>query len=445
MELSKLETRGEQHLLSSSDAQGLHSLRVVDLTDNLVKYEVCETPLPHCQVRKDMPLYRAGADEVDLEVSWEGNRQSVTCPLAQDTDVAAFSLPGFEESFVYTVPSIQCMLGEKNAFLLPDAMWHQVVEAEEVLTLHLPEDWEGKVMLGTHQVAMSPVKDRYEIGNALRSVSNGPSETALWLSLSNEYHQRLRYDITQVIRQPKFLEPPLQEKDGKLLWQAENNFIGNPNTKFQVTCHPDKDQTVVYQTGCQDQVLEDPLGLENGVYPYKVTVEKKSAFAKAAAVQLVFQGELQVGDPRMQAFQHKEIWVRDALCWSFEEDALQRVSMKLGCGVILDLTYQGMTVASGEMFPAPQYQGTLCYVDEMGRYRFFNRGVSKEYEQINPVNIWVINEHLLILRCCTDDAVYIDRKYSSIVNRNPALTMTKVEQRDRLLTPDYFEYRTREV
>ena len=64
---------------------------------------------------------------------------------------------------------------------------------------------------------------------------------------------------------------------------------------------------------------------------------------------------------------------------------------------------------------------------------------------MNPVNLWIVNEHLLILHCVTNDTVYIDNRYSTIVNRSPGVTMSKHEQRARLMTPDYFSYTVREV
>ena len=86
----------------------------------------------------------------------------------------------------------------------------------------------------------------------------------------------------------------------------------------------------------------------------------------------------------------------------------------------------------------------MCFEDQFGRRRPFNRKVSDDFELVNPVSIWIINSHLLILHCATDDTVYIDTKFSTIVNRNPNKTMSKIERQQRLETPDYFEYEVRE-
>lgn len=118
--------------------------------------------------------------------------------------------------------------------------------------------------------------------------------------------------------------------------------------------------------------------------------------------------------------------------------------MKDGCGIIYNLAYQGCSSASGESVPVPCYQGTMCFEDQFGRRIPFNRKVSDDFELINPVMVWIVNSHLMILHCATEDAVYIDKKLSSIVNRNPNKTMNKVDRQQRLETPDYFEYEVRE-
>ena len=158
----------------------------------------------------------------------------------------------------------------------------------------------------------------------------------------------------------------------------------------------------------------------------------------------LFDGTFFVGDPNEFIFIDKEIAIRDALCWDFDADALKTVPMKDGCGILSDFIYQGCSSASGESVPTPCYQATMCFEDQFGRRRPFNRKVSDDFELVNPVSIWIINNHLLILHCATDDTVYIDTKFSTIVNRNPNKTMSKIEQQQRLETPDYFEYEVRE-
>lgn len=80
------------------------------------------------------------------------------------------------------------------------------------------------------------------------------------------------------------------------------------------------------------------------------------------------------------------------------------------------------------------------FEDSNGVYHLFHIGEEDGFETINPVTVWIVNDHLLILHCATDDSVYIDKLTGLIVNRSPETYMTKMEQRRRLDTPDYFDY-----
>lgn len=130
--------------------------------------------------------------------------------------------------------------------------------------------------------------------------------------------------------------------------------------------------------------------------------------------------------------------------WDFDTETLKTLLMKYGCGILTNLDYQGTSIASGETMPAPCYSATLSFISDTGRYIPFNSKPSKEYELVNPVMVWIVNEHLLILRCVTEDAVYVDKHFSTIVNRNPATYMSKAERYQRLKIPDYFKYSIRE-
>lgn len=444
--MATLDRKDDAYCVSvDSSSEKICSVSVRDLLQGTVKFQLDYMLLPECEVELDMPFYRAGVDQVSATVAWGENQYTAVSPLMQDADSIFLSLEGMDAQFELEVPSIQCSLGEQNAFMLPNVLWHEKLSSGQTVFLKMPEEWEGKLLLDGEPVPVSSIDGKFELGNQLRAKKYTQPMVPLSLSMYNSAGQTVEYVITRIVLQPMFLEPPLTYQDGRLLWCVKENFIGSSDTVFQISCQLGQDAALSFTVNTTDQVLEENMVLENGMYPYQVMVRKRSLFSQNTGNQLVFEGNLYVGDPHEQAFFHQEILVRDAICWDFEQDSLKNVAMKIGCGVITKLKYVGMDVASGEIVSAPHYQGTLCYIDSYGRYKPFNSSASQEYEQVNPVNVWIINDHLLILHCVTEDAVYIDTRYSSIVNRNPNRIMTKVEQRDRLMIPDYFEYRTRKV
>lgn len=445
--LDLLERSGEGYVIpAKDDGPAIHRVRVVDLTDDLVKYEYCYIILSDFQVKTDRSLYRAGLDTVTITAIWRESHNTSVFPLQEFDRSVTFSFPGLPYSLELDVPVVQCTFMGENAFSAPEAVWYGDIDAGEFVTLLLPENWEGQLMLDAAPVPAVQGGIQFELGNALRSEVGARGERRLWLSLKDDHGHCEHFSITTVVFSPKFLHMPLEIIDGRLCWQAAGNYLGDPDPCFEISLAlPDK-PSLLYHASMGNTVLCEPFDLPDGQYPYQVQLKKKSVFSSGATGQIIYRGNLIKGDPREFAFSRKEILLGDALCWSFEEDTLKTVRMQPGCGLIQNLTYCGETIASGEVVAAPCYTGTMYFTDREGRYRAFNSNPSNHnFELVNPVNIWIINEHLLILRCVTNDTVYIDSLYSTIVNRSPLVIMSKHERKSRLKTPDYFTYQIREV
>ena len=443
--LDQWQRDGNEILISSADDDGLtHTIKVIDVGTDFVKYEYGYTVLTDCRMEFHQHLYRAGIDEVTVLLSRRGKDFEITLPLAENTDSISFSAAGIDLQFEAEPPVIHCSFMGKSAFEAPKAVWHSSIDSGEIVRLRLPNGWEGRLMLDGKSVPATSDRAGFELGNELRSMSLSQPEAVLWLDLKNEHGYSEKHEITTIVFAPKFLCPPLEVSEDRLLWQVENNYVGELASQFQVICNLPDGRSLSYDTSMSDNILEEAIDFTDGRYPYQIFLKKKSIFSSGAS-DLIFQGELLVGNPNTFAFKEKEIIIADALCWDFESDALKSVCMRPGCGIIQDLEYLDTSIASGEAVAAPHYLGTLYFEDRLGRRLPFNAKPSNEYELVNPVNVWIINEHLLILRCVTEDAVYIDSRYSTIVNRSPSVTMSRTEQEMRLMTPDYFEYKAKEV
>lgn len=444
----RLKTSGDTYEISSAEDDGiLHRIRVIDVADDSVKYEYRYIILRGFRVTMDKRLYRGGADTVQAGVLWHGSESRMEIPLPQGAERIDFSLPGLPYQLELDVPAVQCTFMGKNAFSAPEAVWHQDIAPGEFVSLRAPAGWSGVLMLDARSVPPAPAKGQFELGNFLRSMTSHKGTQTLWLSLKDEHGHHERYSITALVFTPQLLRCPLELREGRLYWQVRDNFFGAPNPRFQIRCSLPEEKELHFQASDADCVLSESCDLPDGRHPFQVFLAgKKSVFAPGAANQLIYQGELIAGDPRAFAFERKEILLGDALCWDFPTDMLRTVFMKPGCGIIRDLVYQGESIASGEPAAAPCYSGTMYFMDQAGNCHSFNSNPSRRgFELVNPVNLWIVNEHLLILRCVTDDAVYIDNRYFTIANRSPSVVMSREEQQARLMTPDYFAYTVREV
>ena len=424
---NRLKNSEDTYEISTAEDDGvLHRIRIIDVADDSVKYEYRYIILQNFRLSTDKQLYRSGSDMVQATVLRHGNESKAEIPLPQGAGQVDFSLPGLPYQFELDVPAVQCTFMGKNAFSAPEAVWHKDISPGEFVSLQVPEGWSGVLMLDASCVPPAPAKGQFELGNFLRSMPDLEGAKALWISLKDERGHHEKYKITTLIFTPQFLRSPLELHAGRLCWQVTDNFFGGPNPQFQITCGlPDKKE-LHYQASYEDRVLNESCDLPDGRHPFQVFLAgRKSVFAPSAVSQLIYQGELIAGDPRAFAFEQKEILLGDALCWDFDTDMLKTVFMKPGCGIIRDLVYQGESIASGEPVAASSYSGTLYFVDQAGNYRLFNSNPSRKgFELVNPVNLWIVNEHLLILRCATDDTVYIDNRYSTIVNRSPSVIMS---------------------
>ena len=340
------------------------------------------------------------------------------------------------------IPLVHCALMGHNAFKIPGMIWHKSILHDEFVKLELPEGWSGQLMLGISPVPeVSP--SYFELGNTLRAITAPQAEYDLWISLENIAGNHINRKITTIACKPTFAAPPIEVIDSTLHWQPEGNYVGDPESTFQVEVQRPGGSIDTYATSTESTALANTSSYALGNYSYQVFLKKKGLFSSGMN-EFVFKGSYCVGNPLEWLYDGKELIIGDALYWDFETEALKALLMKYGCGILTNLDYQGTTIASGETMPAPCYSATLSFISSTGRHIPFNSKPSKEFELVNPVKVWIVNEHLLILRCTTEDAVYVDKDFSTIVNRNPATYMSKAEQHHRLKTPDYFKYSIRE-
>lgn len=435
--------RGENELaMPSSDDGKLHCIRVVDLATDFVKYEYNYVILHDFRIQFDKPVYCAGVDQITTTITCGENQFTALLPLIQAANSGIMSLPGFAWQLELDAPVAHCSFMDSNAFSAPAVVWHKDIPSGEFMQLSLPDGWTGQVMLGTTAVPTADGK-AFELGNMLRASLPEQNDADLWLSLNSQHGEHIHRKIATIAFKPTFLTAPLEVIDGKLLWQAENNYIGDPDSQLTVEYIDANGGISTRLVSDKNGIFADVEGLTPGSYSYRVFLKKKSLFA-AKPDGLIFSGAYFIGEPKEWMYKGKELLLGEALCWNFDSDALKTVFMQPGCGVLADLSYQGTSIASGETAPAPCYSATMYYVNSSGRYIPFNSKPLKDFELVNPVMLWIVNEHLLILRCATEDTVYIDKRYSTIVNRSPSAYMSKAEQKERLETPDYFEYKIRE-
>lgn len=434
---------GGNELEIPSENDGLcHCVRIIDLATDLVKYEFNYIVLADFNVTLNAPIYYADGSQATANISFAAKQFHYSLVLEDTSDSIIVPVSGMAWQLELYIPLVHCTLMGHNAFKIPGTIWHKSILHDEFVKLELPEGWSGQLMLGISPVPeVSP--SYFELGNALRAITAPQAEYDLWISLENIAGNHINRKITTIACKPTFAAPPIEVIDSTLHWQPEGNYFGDPESTFQVEVQRPGGSIDTYATSTESTALANTSSYALGNYSYQVFLKKKSLFS-GGMNELIFKGSYCVGNPLEWLYDGKELIIGDALYWDFETEALKALLMKYGCGILTNLNYQGATVASGETMPAPCYSATLSFISSTGRRIPFNSKPSNDFELVNPVKVWIVNEHLLILRCTTEDAVYVDKDFSTIVNRNPATYMSKAEQHHRLKTPDYFKYSIRE-
>ncbi|MBQ9618599.1 MAG: hypothetical protein IJR48_09565, partial [Oscillibacter sp.] len=284
----------------------------------------------------------------------------------------------------------------------------------------------------------------FELGNALRSGATRRDTEPLWLSLKAKNGGVTVFQITDILFRARFYNAPLCAENGKLRWQTEENYVGDAGSRFVILFkRPDGAETR-FEAGTADAVLAEEE-FPDGLYTYSVFLKPQSVFSSRLG-EPIYDGSLFIGDFREVAFDSKELQLYEARCWNWREKKYETMSLRPGCGVLRDFVYRGMSVADGEEESAPEYGATLYYTAKNQRLLPFSNRENAKFDAINPVKVWIVNEHLLILLCSTDDAIYLDSRDSSVLKCKPEVKIPdSEEQAKRLKNPDYFSYQIREA
>lgn len=420
-----------------------HSVQVADIVSGHLRLEYRYMILPGFSMRLNASLYRENVDAVSLNYSWQGCSGELSVPAPVEGGTVQITVPSLQTPLDVDVPVVHCTFLGRSAFSAPRAVWHQDIPAGEFVALSLPENWSGGLMLGTGSIPADQTGRRYELGNALRSGIKHERTEPLLLSLKSSQGVAEKYLITEIVFSSGFLKEPLRQVEGQLCWRFAGNFHGEKNPRFLIECTGADGTQYTFSAEAEDRVLAESGTLPDGKYFYQVYLKARSVFG-SKKVERVADGSFVVGDPLQYLFAGKELHLRSALCWDYETDGLKNKAIRPESAILGDFIYRDTCTPSGEALPSPAFEATLYFTDKSGARHPFSFQDDGGFEQINPVHVWVVNEHLLILHCATEDGVQLDNQKSTLINLDPDCYLSRKEQYRRLETPDYFQYEVRE-
>jgi hypothetical protein len=339
---------------------------------------------PNLNIGFSKPAYY-GKDERKLTITVEDESKDLSWENSDNEVVYPFN----EGQLVVKIPYIRWRIDDKewNNEPLNKRRWYKAhFHSGSLLEIDSPQDLEGAMVFAfadgvTTEVERNKISGKFEVGRFIYAAEN---KREIMFSLQNAGKT---HELFVVSTAEHFAENPLTYAGGKLLWQAEDTFIGDETRKFNVlfartgyTIPP------VEGLGCADTQI---TGLGDGLYNVQISSQAGNLFKKENKV--FFEGKLIVGRKEKFRFAGKYIKLIFASTELTDDDVAQMYWKPFMSFYGVD-NLQFVEMEGGEF-----YIGLLFSKDIYGRKIYLDKmkDDSNNYEWINPVRILLATKNTL--------------------------------------------------
>lgn len=114
------------------------------------------------------------------------------------------------------------------------------------------------------------------------------------------------FELFKVSTKKHFIDNPLIYRNGKVLWDVENTFVGDKNNEFFLIMKGEYNNTIRTKIGKENKELTN---IGEDIYKIKVKIKDKNIFLKGERYlqQAIFEGELIVGKPIITNEEYKKV------------------------------------------------------------------------------------------------------------------------------------------
>lgn len=216
---------------------------------------------------------------------------------------------------------------------------------------------------------------KFEIGRVIYS-NEGNQDITVYYSNKSE-----KFEFFNVATKEHFVDNPLIYKNGKVLWDVENTFIGEKNNDFFLIIKGEGKNKLRTKISGDNQELGNFV---EDLYRIAVKIKDKNLFSREERYKLIFEGELIIGKPEAIRFKRKYLCIKrvSAAFSDTENCTWNRLNATY---VIYDLEYVE-ELHEGHIYD--YYTGILGFVnDEKLTNLDFMKNEEGDKEMINPVRI----------------------------------------------------------
>ena len=429
--------------LPSMANPGPHKIKVIDLLDGRTVCFYHYFIIPQFTCTFDNPVYWNEGKVISVQTfdAVDGVRSFT---FYVDPGSAFLQISDFREgaTLCLDIPVVQASLRQNdmhtNLFALETKdVWVDDLKSDTFLRVDCPKGWVHRVFLGTDELVCS--RNMYEVGNFLQAYRAKSGQQPLVLRLEKQNAQSMIYMLLSIHFTPFFRQCPVIYEKGTLYWEVEGNFIGSKSQDFRLYLYDTEKELYRYSLIYKNEKVEKNLSLDDGIYRFVVTGIKSNVFHEEETE--LYTGQLVVGNPYDFKYRNAVLILKSASCWDQENGGYIILGLRESNTRIIGLTYIDTSdVPFEEVGECPHYRGILQFWNSRRESwtPFCSDSEKKEFELINPVDIWLINEHFLSMYSVTKDAVYIDSNHKGILGKAEH-TLIGFEKA-ALQLPDKFQY-----
>lgn len=438
------ESENQFNIEVPSETWGIHDIYIKDIIHNSVVSAFKYIVIPGFSVKYDKRLFVANNTPI-TGTFWVEESETIFSARLNDDLSISLIITYHNTELALRPPVFSCALADINIFEKDLVFWHKDINQNTFLTPSFPEGWNCTLNVDNHQIPPLPGTCKFDIGNFVHSYESKSNKGCFWFSMQNASGEKESIIAFYVVFKPMFLKSPFVFEEGVLHWRYKENYYGPKLVNFQVKLSRNGTLFATYSQVGKDEIIEKSLPFKHGFFTFHVLLEARSMFGSAS--EEIHQGEFTLGSPDMLRFTNHNIDLSFAVCWDNKGKKSADVPLFENAARIFSIAYIGNSIPSGEETQYPEYQGNLCFLNgKSGAWQHFNAKESNgNFELINPIKFWVINDNILIIHSCTDDGLYFDKLMNQIINRDPYSYIILSEIAARVDVPDYFRYIKKEL
>lgn len=412
----------------------ISTVQIKDFERGEIIFERKYLTIPNYSIGFDRPYYLDKECKAIVTVKSSDNIQKFSVSLSPGEDAVAWDWNHIR--FEAQVPRLRVELGGKNAFYLPEMVWHKDEKIRNsFLMVQAPCGVKYSVFFGGLQLNPNHM-GHYEIGTEIINNTNIADSAPLGLLVQcGEEHEEIL--LTDIRFLETFLSNPVIQDGKKILWRPfEGGFIGEDGvTHFRIDLENSiQKEPFTYSLKMKNDVIEKNFDCKPGHYQYTLWLtERKRGFTKLPDIGLV-NGEIIIEESPQERFQNKHIilthvWYSDPVSQKIVCTKMQR-----DCAVIEDIIFEGHL---NEKKTAPYYSGIMTFRTTRGWSKFCAQDTD-EFVKLNPV--YFIIQHGYIYVYSDADMTIDDQLMLNLKNRQQFGNVRLFSRKNELTSREQIRY-----